>query len=212
MGLFGGGNKKTSTTVNSTSSSQTRDIGFTGAAGVDLATNLAVVGQQTSADQLVATSEVTRGLTETVGDTLESLTKGAFASNERQSLIASNSLNSVIQNQSAGFNQLVGGANDLVKTAGDLIDDTAIIAKGQVATGENTFAALLEAANDTFDKVVGAARGVASDLTAGSTAFVEGATATVERLGPQTKQNQNIAFAGMAVAAVVVAAFVLKKG
>ena len=208
MGLFGGGNKKTSTTVNSTSTSTTRDIGFTGAAGVDLATNLAVVGRETSIDQLVATQAVTDRLADTADDFFSE----AFAANDRQALIASNSLNSVIQGQSEGFNRLVGGANDLVKTAGDLIDDTAIIAQGQVATGERTFTTLVESANNVFDRIVGAARGVASDLTQGSTAFVEGATATVERLGPQTKQNQNIAFAGMAVAAVVVAAFVLKKG
>lgn len=245
-GIFGSKSKKR-TTVNTTTSTEIRDIGFTGQQGVDLATNLAVIGAATSSDLADAGVSVGESAIEQGGDTgrtlavvggaagiefagagrdvsianleasrrtgseiLEASGKG-FDTAKDLSLISSQNLKTVTQQQGDSFNRLVGGAGELVKSSGEqaaeLLGITADVSRSQTAAGRDALAQGIEAGERTFDRIVTAARGLAQDLTQGSTAFVEGATATVERLGPQTRQNQQIAIAGLGVAAVTVAIF-----
>ena len=159
MGLFGGGNKTTKTTVETKTSTNIRDIGFTGAEGVALATGIADIGRKASAD----------------------LIKGAIDARQ----LDANNLRTIVQAQDKGFNRLVGGASELVRTSS-------------------------EQAGTTFDKIVSSARDIAGKASNNADAILRSATDTVARLGPQTKSNQTIAFVGLGVAAIAVLAFANK--
>ncbi len=203
--------KKITTNVSTTTNTKIRDIGFTGQQGVDLALGLANAGQLVNAEaaetiratgeqSLLTADNVAANVLEAsvigAGNVIEAtdrFSQSSFDSLNQQRLVESNNLATIVQASSEGFNRLVGGASELVKSSEVTADKT-------VQTGQ-----------DQFDRIVSAARGLAGDLTQGAEAFVQGATATVERLGPQTKQNQNIAFAGIGVAALAVLFVVFAK-
>lgn len=183
---------KVRTTTTTTTSTNIGELGFTGQAGVDLATNLALVGRQTSVDTIDAGIRSQEISAQAGEDILAAAGNFLDRSNEA-ALIASNTLGTVIQQQNEGFNRLVGGAGDITRSASEFREQT------------------VGAATGLFDRITNAARGVADQASNQAQAILGSATSTIERLGPQTKANQNIAFAGLAVAAIAVGFLVLGR-
>lgn len=131
----------------------TRDIGFTGQAGVDLAAGLAAVGRATSVDAInagIRSQEVSAAAGAGILQTIENV-----------AIINSQDLALASQERLEGFNRLVGGAQEV------------FVSQAKAAEG-----------------------------------FLKRSADVVSRLGPQTKQNQNLAIGGLVlVGLVIVVAF-----
>lgn len=135
------------------------------------------------------------------------LQRGAIESDA----IQSQSLRAIVQQSGASYQQLVGGANNLIYTAGDIGRESANIAARNIDTGETIFGALLQAGQNLISGAQNEADSIRDSSVSSAKNLRETAVAVGQGREPESQLEKAWPYI-VGIAGIAIPVFLTYKG